>query len=268
MKQHLRSLTLLALSLGMACNGDAKPLAGPDNASTAERGAERGPRLAVMSRNLYIGANVDAVIAALASPDPGVNFPTLLNAIGVLQETAYPRRAEALAKEIARHRPQVVGLQEVSQLDIDLTPFGVPFSISLDFLSILQDELARKGLDYVAAAQVTNVQAAPLPGISLVDHDVILIDASRVTLGSFKIEQSFSTNIGVVAPGVDIKRGWVAVEAIVDGRNYIIANTHLESGNAPGLDQLRPGDRAGDHPGQRAPAVVLGDLNDVPGSLM
>jgi endonuclease/exonuclease/phosphatase family metal-dependent hydrolase len=270
MKRHLRCLTLLALLAGPACSPDAQPLTGPDNAGSAELEVGRRPRLAVMSRNLYVGADVDAVIAAQASPDPNDDFPTLLQAISVLQETAFPTRAEALAREVARYQPHVIGLQEVTDLDIDLTGIGIPVSISLDFLAILQDQLARRGLNYVVAAQVTNIQAAPFPGISVIDRDVILIDASRVTLGSFKIEQNFSNNIGVVAPGVTIKRGWVAVEAIVGGRNYVIANTHLESGSAPGLDQLRAAQvlELVTTLGTAAPAVVLGDLNDVPGSLM
>lgn len=268
--QYLRCLTILAALSGAGCGPDAKTMTGPDLGSSAELAIDRRPRLSVMSRNLYIGADVDAVIGALASPDPSDDFPTLLHAISVLQETAFPARAEALAREIARYQPHVIGLQEVTDLDIDLTPFGIPVAVSLDFLSVLQDELARRGLSYVAAAQVTNIQTAPLPGISLIDHDVLLIDASRVTLGSFKIEQNFSANIGVVAPGVDIRRGWVAVEAIVGGRSYVIANTHLESGGGPGLDQLRAAQAIElvTSLGSTAPAVVLGDLNDVPGSLM
>ena len=270
MKRHMRCLTLLALLSGAACNPDAQPLTGPDNAVSAQLALGGRPRLVVMSRNLYVGADVDAVIAAQASPDPNDDFPTLLQAISVLQETAFPNRAEALANEIARHQPHVIGLQEVTDLAIDLTALGIPVSISLDFLAILEDQLARRGLNYVVAAQVTNIQAAPFPGISIMDRDVILIDASRVTLGSFKIEQNFSANIGVVAPGVDVKRGWVAVEAIVGGRSYVVANTHLESGGGPGLDQLRAAQAIElvTTLGGTAPAVVLGDLNDVPGSLM
>ena len=270
MNRHLSCLTMIALVSGAACGSDAKTMTGPDLATSAELAINRRPRLSVMSRNLYVGADVDAVIAALASPDPSDDFPSLLQAISVLQETAFPRRAEALAKEIARYQPHVIGLQEVTNMDIDLTQFGIPIAISLDFLSILQNQLALRGLNYIAAAQVTNIQAVPLPGISVIDHDVILIDASRVTLGSFKIEQNFSANIGVVAPGVDIKRGWVAVEAIVGGRSYVVANTHLESGGGPGLDQLRAAQAIElvTTLGGTAPSVVLGDLNDVPGSLM
>src|SRR2546422_11429163 len=68
--------------------------------------------ITVMTRNLYIGADVDQVIGALASPDPNDDVPALLAAIAVLQRTDFPTRAGALADEIARARPHVVGLQE------------------------------------------------------------------------------------------------------------------------------------------------------------
>jgi hypothetical protein len=269
MKHQVRCLALAGMVFAVACSADS--VTDPSASQTADVfRAEGRPSITVMSRNLYIGTNVDAVIAALASPDPSDDFPALLNGISTLQETDFPTRAVALANEIELYRPHAIGLQEVTDLDLDLTPVGVPLVISLDFLPILQAELAGRGLNYIVAAQITNVQASPLPGISLVDHDALLVDASRVSLGSMKVEQNFSNNIGVVAPGVDIKRGFVAVDATIGGKTYVIANTHLESGSAPGLDQLRAAQAMElvATLGSSAPAIVLGDLNDIPGSLM
>lgn len=271
MKYQFHCLAVAGVAFAMACAGDSKsePFA-PGQTVPGELSADSRPSLTVLSRNLYVGANVDAVIAALASPDPNDDFPTLLNAISTLQETDFPTRARAIAAEIARIRPHAVGLQEVTDLDLDLNGFGVPFVLSLHFLPILQSELANQGLQYVVAAQVTNTQATPLPGISLVDHDVLLVDASRVTLGALKVEQNFANNIGVVAPGVDLKSGWVAVDATIDGTTFVIASTHLASGSATGLDQLRAAqamELAGSL-GSAAPALIMGDLNDVPGTAM
>jgi hypothetical protein len=64
-----------------------------------------------MSQNLYVGADVDLVIRALASPDPSDDLPALLFAIETVGQTAYPARAEAIADAIARARPHAVGLQ-------------------------------------------------------------------------------------------------------------------------------------------------------------
>jgi hypothetical protein len=264
-------LIVLGLALATACAGDeiTDPNAQGQDSPIA-RGIGDRPRLTVLSRNLYIGANADAVIAALASSDPNDDFPTLLNAIATLQETDFPTRARAIAGEIEGIRPHAAGLQEVTDLDIDLTGYGVPLVLSTHFLPILQAELVSRGLHYVVAAQVTNVQATPLPGISLIDHDVLLVDASRVTLGVLKMEQNFTNNIGVVAPGVDLKSGWVAVDATIDGKAYIIASTHLASGSSPGLDQLRAAQamELATSLGTDMPALIMGDLNDTPGTLM
>ncbi len=216
-------------------------------------------RVTVMTRNMYIGADVDAVIGALASPDPGDDLPALLGAIAVLQRTDFPARVEALADEIARARPHVVGLQEVDSLGIHLAALGLP-----------QAALAARGLDYAVAGLVTNVTAAPFPGIGLRDHDVILVDAERVTVNPAVTAQTFTFNIGPVAPGVVLQRGLVMIDVTIEGTPIRIASTHLESGGAPGLSALRAAQAAelASVVGAASPAILLGDFNDTPGSTM
>jgi endonuclease/exonuclease/phosphatase family metal-dependent hydrolase len=56
----------------------------------------------------------------------------------------------------------------------------------------------------------------------------------------------------------------------VEGQSYLFASTHLESGNAAGLDQLRAA-QATELAAALAgtiPTVLMGDLNDHPGSPM
>ncbi|HEU5262960.1 MAG TPA: endonuclease/exonuclease/phosphatase family protein [Gemmatimonadales bacterium] len=232
--------------------------------------ARPAPAITVLTRNLYIGADVDAVISALASHDQGDDMPALLRAVETLQKTSFPTRAQALADEIARARPHVVGLQEVDRLDIDLTGLGLPVNIHLDFLPVLRAALAARGLNYTIAGQVENLVATPLSGISVTDHDAILVDADRVTVGPTVTTRTFTFNIGVVAPGVELKRGWVAIDATVEGAAFRIASTHLESGSAADLSTLRAAQAAElvGSVGTASPAILLGDFNDVPGSLM
>ncbi|HEY6852793.1 MAG TPA: endonuclease/exonuclease/phosphatase family protein, partial [Gemmatimonadales bacterium] len=175
----------------------------------------------------------------------------------------------AIAAGIARSRPHVVGLQEVSVIHVDLTGFGLPVVIDQDFLATLQQDLAARGLHYVVAARVHNLTAAPLPGISLDDYDAMLVDADRVTIQSAS-GQSYSANVGVVAPGIDLKSGWVMARVTIDGATYEFASTHLASGNVPGFAELRAlqaGELAASLPAG-VPAIVMGDLNDHAGSPM
>jgi len=223
-----------------------------------------------MTQNMYVGADVDAVIGALASPDPNDDVPALLFAIQTLGETDFPVRADALADAIARTRPHVLGLQEVSVIDIDLTGLGLPVVVHLDFLAILQARLAARGLHYELAAQVQNITAVPLPGISLVDHDAMLVDADRVTVASAG-GQNFAVNVGVVAPGVELKRGWVWARTTIGGQPYTFVSLHAEADLAgahlDGLRALQLGEVVGTVAGDSR-VVMMGDFNDVPGSLM
>jgi hypothetical protein len=261
-----RANTLLGLILlvGAGCSPD-RPLAPVAETSSASAAT----RLGVLSRNLYVGTDLDAVLTALTSSSPEDDFPALLSAIATLEETHFPARAEAFADEIARTRPHVVGLQEVSTVDIDLTGLGIPVTVQLDFLSTLLDELSERGLDYTVGAAVENITADPIPGISLLDRDVLLVDPNRVEVLS-KVEANFLHSIGPVAPGVVLRRGWVSVTAEVDGGALTVVNTHLESGESSQLAQLRAAQAAElvAALGDAAPVILLGDLNDVPGSLM
>lgn len=261
-----RSLLIATLIVAGACSDQSDTPFGPDamDPATVHPGSSD---LVVMTRNLYVGADVDAVIAALASPDPADDIPALLAAVATLQETDFPARASAVADEIARFRPHAVGLQEVSTVDLTIPPLGV--DLHLDFLPVLQAELAERGLTYDVAARVRNIEAAPLPGVRLLDDDVLLVDRNRVTVQS-AAGQHFTTNLGQVAPGVVLQRGFVRANVVIGGEAYVIASTHLESGSAAGLDQLRAL-QAGELAqaiGSAPDAIVMGDLNDGPGSLM
>lgn len=257
----------LAALLAGGCT-DRSPTALPADFRVGSPAA--APSITVMTQNLYVGADVDLVIGALASLDPADDFPALLFAIQTLGNTDFPSRAGAIADEIARRRPHAVGLQEVSVIDIDLRALGLPIVVNLDFLEILHAELTERGLPYTLAAQVENIVAEPFPGISLVDHDALLVDGDRVEVTAAG-GQNFAFNVGVVAPGIELKRGWVWADAVVDGNPYRFVNTHAEAdlGGAH-LDELRAAqlsELVASLPTDR-PVVVMGDLNDIPGSLM
>jgi endonuclease/exonuclease/phosphatase family metal-dependent hydrolase len=231
-------------------------------------------RISALSRNLYLGFNVDETIAALATGDPEVIQPAIEAAVGTLIATDFPARAGAMADEIARLKPDFVGLQEVYDLDIDLNPaFGVP-RIQLPFLPVLQQALAARGLDYEVAAQNTVTDALltnPLLGtIHLVDHDVLLVNPDRAVVHEGAGGQ-FSANLGdPFGIGVNIVRGWTRVRATVAGIEVEVWNTHPESGSdldIVGLRALQMGELAA-LASTELPVIVMGDLNDQAGSPM
>jgi endonuclease/exonuclease/phosphatase family metal-dependent hydrolase len=230
--------------------------------------------VSVMARNAYVGADLDAVIAALGTPDDTDDFPALLDAIETLGLTDFPARARALAAEIARTRPHVVGLAEISFIDIDLTPLGVGVDFTLDFLPILQAALAAQGLGYAVGAQVQNIDVTVAGGlVHLVDYDVVLYDAERVTWQTV-VATNFANNIPPeqLPPGLVLERGWIWGRATIGANTVNIVSTHLESGGdgdpTHPLSQLRAGQAFEIMAALEgvSPAIVMGDLNDQPGS--
>lgn len=262
-----RIFLLLALAILAACQDGA--VVGPTRRDEPEplfhgsgsmaRGVE------VLNWNLYLGVDADPVVAALASPDATDDLPALLAAIATLEETHFPTRAAAIADEIERTRPHVVGLQEVWTIVIQFGENGAGVSIDLDYLAILQAELAARGLDYAVAVIGTNIDLAPFPGIHVVDHDVLLVDPSRVSVLS-SVARNFVNNL-VIPPGLVLKRGWVAIAAEIGGRTYAVVNTHLESGAGAPFSALRAAQAselvaalAGDNGGP-PPAIMMGDVD-------
>src|SRR4051794_19561020 len=224
-----RSLCLLsAVLLAVGCSDS--PTQPSSQALFADELGVGAGKVGVVTRNLYVGTDVDAVIAALAGAgDPQT---ALIQAIQTLGRTNYSARLAVVADEIARTRPDAVGLQEVSQIDLVLPPVGV--DIHQDFLPTLLAELRKRGLpQYEVAAKVKNIEAAPFPGVRLVDYDALLVDTRRVKVRAISA-QNFTANIGDVAPGVSLKRGWVSAAVTIRGTELTLVSTHLESGNATG----------------------------------
>ena len=275
MTNRLYPLATAALVLATACSDSPVELSNHTASSISEQRVKAdAPEIAVMTQNLYVGADVDLVIRALGTPDPGDDFPALMFAIQTVRQTDFPARAQAIADKIARARPHAVGLQEVSQINIDLRPLGVSVVVDQDFLALLQAALAARGLRYQVAATSDNINVSLVSGlVRLRDHDALLVDADRVTVNEAS-GQDFSVNLGQVAAGVVLIRGWVVARTTIAGRSYIFASAHTEAnlaGAPPGLlEQIRAA-QVGEMVaslGSSARVVLMGDLNDTPGSPM
>ena len=213
-------------------------------------------KLTVMTRNVYIGTDILSVADAGSLPE----FVFLVNlALQQVAATNFPERANELAKEIAKTKPHLVGLQEVYNFTIngENQPAMLPF---VDYLVVLLDALKKKGLHYKPVATVTNFDIAlPIPYpfptptgtvvLGVTDRDVILarqdVSAEVVDLATSGVcpEDRVSDdgcNYEVIArtvvPGedpipdivIEIERGYVAVDATYRSLKTRFYNTHLE----------------------------------------
>ncbi|MFQ5709584.1 MAG: endonuclease/exonuclease/phosphatase family protein [bacterium] len=225
----------------------------------------------VMTRNIYVGTNVDIVLSA-GSPEqvPGL----VAEAFQVLLSTNFPERAQALAKEIARSRPHLVGLQEVSLLRLQSPGDAIvggktpAEDVLFDYLAILLDALRSRGLHYKIAGKIRNadvevpmvVSLDPLAfdDVRLTDFDVVLarndVGIARVT------EQNYQAKLTIPNLGITIPRGFVAVDARVGKKTYRFANTHLEPA-VLAVKSAQAQELAAALENDTLPVILVGDLN-------
>jgi endonuclease/exonuclease/phosphatase family metal-dependent hydrolase len=228
MRTVSRLLPVLALAALAAC-GEKSPLAPQPDLSFNNSAGHGAWSVTAMTRTMCVGADVDAVMAALGTEN---QLPALMGALQTLQHTDFATRVEAMADEIARNRPDVVGLQEVYELTVIPRALGIDADpIQIDFLPALQAALAAERVHYVVAAKNTSTDASLFgDAVHIVDHDVLLVNPRRVKLTGAPVEALFSTNIGPVpGAGFSILRGYVATMAKIDGVPLLLVNTHLES---------------------------------------
>lgn len=243
-------------------------------ALAADKSQGQGPKLTVMTRNLYVGFDVGVVIAALASGNFLTIITTVKSALDAARASDFHARANAIADEVAQSRPEVIGLQEVSlfrsQDPADFLPIPNAAHVEIDFLEILLSALAARGQHYDPVAVIQNGDSE-VPGlrddftccrdIRLTDHDVILARRGVVHVLDVQ-EANFATNLTIPLPTgpFPVLRGWVAIDAKIHGRVVRVVNTHLEA-IAPPV-QVAQALELIVGPAQTAlPLILLGDFN-------
>jgi endonuclease/exonuclease/phosphatase family metal-dependent hydrolase len=279
------ALTLIALVVALAAFG-----------GTAQAKA-RGSIVNVMTRNLYLGADLSPAIESKSTSE-------FIEANGAIyrqvEATNFPVRAKGLAKEILDNRPDLVGLQEVALWRTAPPSLGPVFSgtpeattVKYDFLKLLLAQLNKKKafykpvvvqdeFDFEAPADA-NGQPGDGPGggvgilanaetnARLTMRDVILKRLhSGVQVTNPKSGHYEHLLVEKVAGSKEIAvtRGWTSVDAKVRGsRKFHFVNTHLESfdneAEYPSIraqqasELVAPGGPAT----SKLPVILVGDLN-------
>lgn len=282
--------TLLAAIALFASACDGSSLLGPEAGADERPGARpavgdwspsgQPTRITVMTRNVYVGAAIEEIF----SPDlPLEEIPfKAAELFGEILATDFAERARAIAGEVARNRPHVIGLQEVSLFRLQVpsdavlggaTPATQP---TLDFLEILLDALDARGLAYQVASSIENFDAEvpmyfpdagvlPFADIRLTDYDVILVrdDVAHAEASG----SNYAVNLPVVVAGqaLELKRGWTSVLATIEGATFRFVNTHLEPTDfAPQVQAAQAAELLGALSAETAPIVLVGDLNSSP----
>jgi Endonuclease/Exonuclease/phosphatase family len=203
----------------------------------AAEGANPGP-VKVMTRNLYLGADLNRAIVATTIPELlAANAQIFTN----VQTTNFPERAKSLAREIKDAKPTLVGLQEVAVWRSGAFNSPDPATnVEYDFLASLRSELAAVDAPYdvVRVQQEADLEApagAPFfKDIRLTMHDAIIVKAGLGNEVQLANDQSanFATNLTLttgIGQSITVLRGWTAVDAVVNKRSFRFVNTHLEA---------------------------------------
>ena len=248
-----RALTAGALAAGLL----ALPvLATSAQAGETTRARASAPALKVMTRNLYLGTDINRPIAAVQ----GKTTPQeILDALGnatdeardIVDKTDFGTRSRLLAKEIAAKQPDLVGLQEVAMWRSG--PFEPLMATTLnaetvdyDYLKMLLAALRAEGVRYQAVSVnwLADVEAPAFEGtladpttlknmrdVRMTMRDVIL---KRVGSG-IKIlkhrEKRYAHNLEVTIAGktLNFGRGYQWVDAQRGDQKFRFINTHLEA---------------------------------------
>ncbi|MFG2057597.1 endonuclease/exonuclease/phosphatase family protein [Micromonospora sp. NPDC048930] len=233
--------------------------------------AEAGPKVAVLTRNLYLGGDLTPSIAAPTLPAFLAANAALLSHVDLVD---FPARARLIAEEIRERKPDLVGLQEVALWRTG--PIGDPApatEVRYDYLALLMAELAESGHPYDVAvvrdeADLEAPAGAPyLRDVRLTMRDVILVRHG----GRVKVTATSSANfvnnlvfpLAATGGSATSTRGWTAVDAVLGSDTFRFVNTHLEAFH-PGVRLLQAQELLRgplDVPGR---LLLVGDLNSGP----
>jgi len=260
-------LTALALPLFSGCDSNSES-SGLNTEAT------------VMTRNLYLGADLFSLLA------PTCADAAILGCVAQLYATVVgsdiPARMDAVAAEIEATNPDLVGLQEVSTYYSQFPgDHHIPGSeteatnVTFDYLQILMDALAARGLNYSVVAQNMNADVefpSTVDGVNFIDYrymdsDVILarndINVSNVVSTNFDL--AFTAVIEIGGNDVAFTRGFSHLTAEKNGVSFTFANAHLETGGPAVTAQIAQGAvLKGALSNLTSPVIAVGDFNSDP----
>ena len=240
---------LVAVTLAVSAPADAgKPQHPP------------GKPVTVMTRNLYLGADINRPVNAALAVQLGGGTPqqilvALANAThvtrAIVDQTDFTVRAGLLADEIVATEPDLVGLQEVAWWrhgPLELGQVGVPNAgvTDYDFLEMFLDALAERGLEYeaVSIAPRADVEAPSFTGspftgtmgsdardVRLTMRDVVLMHVEDGLSALDEGQAVYDVNLQVPLLGrtIDFDRGYQWVDVRSGSKRLRFVNTHLEA---------------------------------------
>jgi endonuclease/exonuclease/phosphatase family metal-dependent hydrolase len=249
---------VIALAFVASISGPGKAVADNDEAG-----------IRIMTQNLYEGTSFSELLLA-TTPQAFVAAVTATRQNILATKPAV--RAAAIAREIARERPDLVALQEAAILRTALVPVTNPpkpvTTVEFDQLELLLAELKRLGHPYETVSILPNLDAqAPSStgaSVRITVRTVIIarsnpddVQLSNVQAQEYLDFASLPTPVGLSIPN---QRGWTSVDVKVNGRSARFITTHLDQSVPLGALQISELLQSAVN-STALPVVLVGDFN-------
>ncbi len=243
--------------------------------------------ISVMTRNIYLGADVGVALELL--PD----FPAAAQFMwDQMRTTRFEERSKYLAKEFARYKPDLIGIQEATKWVCKKGLLSRKRTI-FDFLEILIRETKKSDVGYSLitkngkSALNTGFSIPAIPRLTIVEDaetfgpifgttraacgfeiaDAFLIrddfDAKVLQIGTTEFKDHYT----VIPVAMEIYRGYTWADIEIDGQPVRFVTTHLESlfdENSIPHSSIQAEQLIEDLSSTTIPLVVIGDFNADP----
>jgi endonuclease/exonuclease/phosphatase family metal-dependent hydrolase len=218
----------------------------------------------VMTRNMYQGSDFAAIFAATTPAQFVAAVTTVYNEI-IASNPA--ERAAAMAKEIARERPDLVGLQEATILR---NGGAIATNVVSDLTQLLLDKLDDMGRPYevVAVMPGIDVQAPSTLGFNVrhTYRTVLIARAgfgSNLELSNMQVQHFIANRVIPTAVGQSLvnTRGWASVDVRVRGRKFRFVTTHLENTPPFSTQQAQAAELLAAAANTTMPVIMVADFN-------
>lgn len=253
-------------------------------AAAAGKGKKDKQDVTVMTRNVYLGADLNPAIGA---PD----LPSAIDGAGEIYNevllTNFAERAVPLGKEIRKAKPELVGLQEVAlwrqQIPSDNgappispDPNSTPATeVFYDFLDLLTAEIGPKYKVVAVQEEFDAELPADIDGSDstgglagadldarLTMRDVVLArKGTKIKrVKSAHYDNRFVANVSGIEVPAD--RGWISAQAKVGKSGWFtFVNTHLEAFGDPTIREAQAKELNRAALKGKGQIVLVGDLN-------
>lgn len=232
------------------------------------------PDVTVMSRNLYLGADI-ITLAAASDVNDEMQRAQALHA--TVDQTNFPARAKAIAAEIRKAKPDVVGLQEVARYykGADGVHDGIKDATTplYDWLAILQSELKSAGQRYkvVSRQDEIDVEVPSADGydLRLTLGNAVLVRRNKGTRVKFvkDVHGTFTDQLDVpLADGqtVHLQRGYAGMDGKAAGRRFRFLDPHAEAYSAELAGKQFAELTKTAAKSRKRPTIMAGDFNSDP----